>query len=412
MFNSYGTIIIMMILIKFALDVAANLLNIKALGGEVPEEFKGLFNEETYKKSQQYTIVRTKFELFNLAVGLLVLFAFWFGGGFGMLDSYLRNFGFHKIVTGVLFIGFLSLGQYLISLLFSAYSIFIIEEHFGFNKTTVKTFVLDCVKEIFLSVIIGSAVLTVVLWFFEYAGRWAWFYAWVFVSFFSIVFTFLGPRLIMPFFLKFTPLGEGELKESIMALARKLDFPVEGIFVIDGSRRSNKTNAFFTGFGKHKRIALYDTLIAQHTVPELVSVLAHEIGHYKKKHVLRGLILGLVYAGVVFLLFSLFVDNVDFFKAFGLVDLSVYAGLVIFMISYVLIAEIGAVWGNIIQRKHEYEADNFAKMVIDDPESLVNGLKKLSRDNISNLNPHPFYVFLNYSHPTVLERIKKLRNNI
>src|SRR3990167_4965718 len=294
MFNIYAILIITMMLTKFALDLTANLLNLRTLKRNLPDEFSGVFNVESYKKSQDYTRTNTKFQMIELTFGFALILVFWFGGGFGTLDSYIRSWNFPEIWTGLLYIGILTLGNALIFLPFSIYSTFIIEERFGFNRTTPKTFILDLLKMLALGILLGGAVLTIILYLFQQYGNFAWIYVWLAVTIFSLVISFLWPSLIMPIFQKFTPLEEGELKEAIMALAEKLKFPVSGIYVIDGSRRSSKTNAFFTGFGKHKRIALFDTLIAKQTIPELVSVLAHEIGHYKKRHMITGLVLGIL----------------------------------------------------------------------------------------------------------------------
>ncbi|KKS37223.1 MAG: peptidase M48 [Candidatus Sungbacteria bacterium RIFCSPLOWO2_12_FULL_41_11] len=412
MFNIYAILIITMMLTKFALDLTANLLNLRTLKRNLPDEFSGVFNVESYKKSQDYTRTNTKFQMIELTFGFALILVFWFGGGFGTLDSYIRSWNFPEIWTGLLYIGILTLGNALIFLPFSIYHTFVIEERFGFNRTTPKTFILDLLKMLALGILLGGALLASVLYLFQYGGGLAWIYAWLAVALFSLIVSFLGPRLLMPIFLKFTPLEEGELKKSIMDLAEKLNFPVSGIYVIDGSRRSSKTNAFFTGFGKHKRIALFDTLIAKQTIPELVSVLAHEIGHYKKRHMITGLVLGILQTGLMLFLFSYFLLITEFFTAFGLNQPSVYAGLIIFFLAYSFLGRIESVLMNILSRKHEYEADVYAAKNTKNPEIMISALKKLSLDNLSNLEPHPFYVFLNYSHPPVLERIRTLRKMI
>ena len=409
MLNTYAIFIVIMMLAKFALDLTANLLNLRALKGNLPDEFSGTFDAESYKKSQDYTRTNTKFQMLESFFGLALIFVFWFSGGFEVLDFYIRTWGFSAIPTGLFYIGILVFAQALIFLPFSIYSTFIIEERFGFNRTTPKTFILDLLKMLALGILLGGAVLTIILYLFQQYGNFAWIYVWLAVTIFSLVISFLWPSLIMPIFQKFTPLEEGELKEAIMALAEKLKFPVSGIYVIDGSRRSSKTNAFFTGFGKHKRIALFDTLIAKQTVPELVSVLAHEIGHYKKKHMIIGLILGVLQTGLMLFLFSYFLAVPEFFTAFGLNHPSVYAGLIIFFLTYSFFGRIESVLMNVLSRKHEYEADAYSAENTKNPEVMISALKKLSLDNLSNLEPHPFHVFLNYSHPTVLERIRALR---
>ena len=305
--------------------------------------------------------------------------------------------------------GILFFANFLISLPFSVYSTFVIEEKFGFNKTTPKTFVLDIVKGIVLSVVIGGVVLAGILLFFMNAGELAWLYCWAAVTAFSLVMQFIAPTWIMPLFNKFTSLEEGELRDAIFRMAEKAKFPLKNLYVMDGSKRSAKSNAFFTGFGKNKRIALFDTLIAQHTIPELVAILAHEIGHYQKKHILQSMLISIAYTGIMFYLLSIFLDHQGLFDAFYMTHQSVYAGLIFFSMLFSPISEILGVFMQYFSRKNEYEADRYAVELTEDPESMINALKKLSAHNLSNLTPHPFYVMLNYSHPPVLERIRAIR---
>ena len=296
-----------------------------------------------------------------------------------------------------------------ISLPFSIYSTFVIEERFGFNKTTPKTFVLDLVKGLGLGLLIGMPLLAGILAFFMYTGDLAWLYAWIAITLFSLVMQYVAPTWIMPLFNKFTPLEEGELRTAIEEYTDKVDFPLQGLFVIDGSKRSSKSNAFFTGFGNNKRIALYDTLIENHTNDELVAVLAHEIGHYKKKHIIKGMITSVIQTGAMLFVLSIFLQAKGLFDAFYMDEMPVYAGLIFFGMLYAPIDMILSVFMQISSRKHEYEADEFAATTTGKPEDMIATLKKLSKDNLSNLTPHPFYVFLNYSHPPALQRIKAIR---
>jgi STE24 endopeptidase len=298
----------------------------------------------------------------------------------------------------------------LLSLPFSVYSTFAIEERFGFNKTTPRTFILDLLKGMGLMAVIGGPLIAGILAFFEYTGAHAWLYCWAITTVVMLFLQFIAPTWIMPLFNKFTPLEEGELRERILAYARSVNFPLENLFVMDGSRRSTKSNAFFTGFGKRKRIALFDTLIAKHTVAELVSVLAHEIGHYKKKHILQGLIISILHSGVMFFLLSFFISHKGLFDAFYMDKMSLYTGLIFFSLLYTPIELILSIFLQIVSRKHEYEADRFAAETTHQPKEMISALKKLARDNLSNLTPHPFYVFLNYSHPPMLERIRAIRS--
>jgi len=407
--NIYAIIILATIAVDFVLDLVSNYLNLKSLSKELPDEFEGIYNEETYAKSQEYTKTQTRFGFITGGFDLVVLLGFWFSGGFNWLDEIVRAWGFGELVTGLLYIAVLMVAKSVISLPFSIYSTFVIEERFGFNKTTPKTFVLDLVKGLGLGLLIGMPLLAGILAFFMYTGDLAWLYAWIAITLFSLVMQYVAPTWIMPLFNKFTPLEDGELRTAIEEYTDKVDFPLQGLFVIDGSKRSSKSNAFFTGFGKNKRIALYDTLIENHTNDELVAVLAHEIGHYKKKHIIKGMITSVVQTGAMLFVLSIFLQAEGLFDAFYMDEMSVYAGLIFFGMLYAPIDMILSIFMQISSRKHEYEADEFAATTTGKPEYMIATLKKLSKDNLSNLTPHPFYVFLNYSHPPALQRIKAIR---
>jgi len=407
--NIYAIIILATLAIDFILDLVSNFLNLKSLSKQLPEEFEGVYDEDTYAKSQEYTKVRTRFGFITGIFDLILLLGFWFSGGFNWLDQIVRGWDFGELITGLIYIGILIVAKTVISLPFSIYSTFIIEERFDFNKTTPKTFALDLVKGLGLGVLIGGPILAGVLAFFMFTGELAWLYAWGAITAFSLIMQYVAPTWIMPLFNKFTPLEEGELKESIQNYADKVDFPLQEVFVIDGSKRSSKSNAFFTGFGKNKRIALYDTLIENHTDDELVSVLAHEIGHYKKKHILKGMVISVIQTGAMLFVLSVFLNAEGLFEAFYMENMSVYAGLIFFGMLYAPIDMILSVFMQMMSRKHEFEADDFAATTTEKPDDMIATLKKLSKDNLSNLTPHPFYVFLNYSHPPALERINALK---
>ncbi|RUM89316.1 MAG: M48 family peptidase, partial [Thermodesulfatator sp.] len=286
---------------------------------------------------------------------------------------------------------------------------FVIEEKFGFNRTTVRTFISDFLKGLTLTAIIGGLIFAGVIWFFETMGTWAWLYCWMALGMFQIMLLFVAPVLIMPIFNKFEPLEDGELKKSILDYARKENFKMQGVFKMDGSKRSTKSNAFFTGFGRFKRIVLFDTLIARHTVEELTAIIAHEMGHYKLKHILKGIIRSILMSGFTLWLLSLFMGNQGLFEAFGMDHISVYASLVFFGFLYAPIGMATGIIDKAISRKYEFQADAYAVRTYGHPEALITALKKLSVDNLSNLTPHPFMVFLEYSHPPVLERIRAIR---
>jgi STE24 endopeptidase len=259
-----------------------------------------------------------------------------------------------------------------------------------------------------LSIILGGPLLAGILAFFEYAGEAAWLYCWLVIIIYMIVIQFIAPAWIMPLFNKFTPLAEGELKTAIFSYARSIQFPLKNVFVMDGSKRSSKSNAFFTGFGKNKRIVLFDTLIAQHTVPELVAVLAHEMGHYRKKHIVQGMLISILQTGIMLYLLSFFISYQGLFDAFYMHQASVYAGLIFFGMLYSPIDFFISLAIQELSRKNEFQADKFSVETTHNPDAMIDALKKLSVHNLSNLLPHPFYVFLNYSHPPVLKRIEAI----
>ncbi len=295
------------------------------------------------------------------------------------------------------------------SLPFSVYSTFVIEEKYGFNKTTPKTFVLDILKGWLLGVVIGAPVFSAVLWFFGQTGPMAWAYCWGALTVIQIFLMFIAPVVIMPIFNKFIPLEDRELKEAIEEYAKKQDFKMKGVFSMDGSKRSTKSNAFFTGFGRFRRIVLFDTLISKHTTEELVSILAHEMGHYKKKHILKSMIISILSTGLMFYILSIFMNNSGLFMAFQMEHVSIYASLFFFGFLYAPIEMVLSIFGNMLSRRHEYEADAWAVRTYRRPQSMIAALKKLSVDNLSNLTPHPLKVFLSYSHPPVLERIRAIQ---
>lgn len=406
--NIFAVIILATLLIDFGLNLVADFYNLKSLDKGLPDEFSDVYDEETYNQSQKYTKVRTKFGFITSIFNLGILLAFWFSGGFQWLDELVRSWQLGGIWTGLVYIGLLLLARSILSLPFSIYSTFVIEERFGFNKTTPKTFVLDLLKGLGLGIVLGGPLLAGILAFFTFIDQYAWLYAWGAVTAFTLFIQFIAPTWIMPIFNKFEPLEDGDLRQKIREYADKVNFALEGIYVIDGSKRSSKSNAFFTGFGKNKRIALYDTLIDNHSDDELVAVLAHEIGHYKKKHIIKNMAISIVQTGIMFLLLSVFLNAEGLFDAFYMEQMSVYAGLIFFGMLYAPIDMIVSVFMQILSRKYEFEADEFASTTYR-KEPMVNALKKLSKDNLSNLTPHPFYVFLNYSHPPVLQRIKAIR---
>lgn len=407
--STYIAIVLAMIFGTFLLDNIARLFNLKALSTELPEEFADVYDAKAYKESQEYTVVTTQFSMIRSAVSLGVVLLFWFFGGFAQLDEYLRGWDFPFPVTGILYIGALVFAHEILFLPFDIYRTFVIENRFGFNRTTAKTFMLDLLKSTILVVLLGSLFLGVVLAGFQYGGEYAWFLAWIAVTAVLLFSMLLIPQLIMPLFFKFTPLKDGVLKNSIMELADKLHFPIGDIYVVDGSRRSTHANAFFMGFGRYKRIALFDTLIEKQGVSEIVGILGHEIGHYKKKHVMTMMIFTSVYWGIALFALSFFLDVQAFFSAFGVETPSVYVGLALFTLMASLPKRLISIFGNIISRHNERQADTFAVHALHNPDALISGLKNLSSNSRSNLTPHPFFAFINYSHPPMQDRIASLR---
>lgn len=410
--NTYAAIILFTLLVAQLIEWMTDYLNIRAIREKLPEEFADTYDENVYRRSQEYLRVNTRFSAWASMIDLTILLTFWFSGGFAWLDDRVRSLGFNAILSGLIFIGILLAARSLLSLPLSIYRTFYIEARFGFNKTTPKTFIADRVKGLLLGLAIGGPVLTGVLWFFEATGSMAWVYCWAAVTVVGLVLQYVAPAWIMPLFNKFTPLEDGELKTSIVDLARRVGFPLREITVMDGSKRSSKSNAFFTGFGKNKRIALFDTLIRNHTVDELTAVVAHEIGHYKKRHIVKGMVVAFFHTGLMLFLLSFFVQERGLFEAFYVDHPSVYAGLVFFGMLFSPVELLLGIAMNAVSRRHEFEADRFAAESTGQPGALIDGLKKLSRDNLSNLTPHPAFVFVNYSHPPVLERIRALQGNV
>lgn len=409
MVNGYFVFVLATVLGFFLLDFVSRLMNLSALKPELPGEFSDVFDASEYSKSQDYTREGTRFGLFEDTISLGIFLAFWWLGGFGWVDEQVRSaVTDNAILQGLVFMAILYLGSTLISVPFELYDTFVIEEKFGFNKTTIGTFVADKLKGLLLALLLGAPILALVLFLFDRFAANAWIYGWIAVSAFSLLMAYLAPTYIMPLFNKFKPLEDGELKSAIQEMSEKCEFPLTEVYEIDGSKRSTKANAFFTGLGKNKKIALYDTLIQNNGVGELVAVLAHEIGHFKKKHILQSIIVGILQMGVLFFLLGKFLNNRGLFDAFGVQEVSVYGSLVFFTFLFEPVSKLLSVLMMMLSRKNEFEADAYAAEVTGQPQDLVNGLKKLSKDNLANLTPHPFYVFLNYSHPPMLARIAAL----
>ena len=406
--NIIAIIILIALLFDFVLNCLADYLNLSMLRDDLPRDFEGVYDAERYRKSQEYLKVNTRFGWVTASFDLIVLLAFWFGQGFPLLDDWVRAFSYGPIICGLIYTAALMLFKALLSLPFSIYHTFVIEDRFGFNQTSWTTYVFDLLKGLLLAVLLGTPLLAGILAFFEYAGTSAWWFCWIAVTLYMLGVQYIAPTWIMPLFNKYTPLEAGELKSAILSYAGSIKFPIENVYVMDGSKRSSKSNAFFTGFGAHRRIVLFDTLVNGHTTGELVAILAHEMGHYKKKHIIQSLILGILQMGFTLYLLSLFISYPGLFEAFYMPRPSVYAGLIFFAMLYSPLDFLIGLFMQRLSRRNETEADHFSIETTQDPQSMVDALKKLSVDNLTNLLPHPFYVFLNYSHPPVLQRIKTI----
>jgi len=406
--NYYLIIIIAMLLGRYTIELVADLLNVRNLSDTLPPEFEGEYDAERYQRSQSYLKETTRFGLLVSTVGTTAVLAFVLLGGFNLVDGIARSANLSSIPTGLLFGGIVLLLSRLTNLPFSVYGTFVIEEKYGFNRTKPGTFVVDTLKTLVLTCLIGGPVFAAILWFFDVAGALAWVYCWVVVVVIEGFLLFLAPYVIMPLFNKFVPLEEGELKAAVEGYARTQQFEMKGVFKMDGSKRSAKSNAFFTGFGQSKRIVLYDTLIEKHSVPELVGIVAHEMGHYRRKHILKAIGRSVLTTGLTFFLMSLFIGNKLLFAAFGMDHVSIYASLVFFGFLYAPIAMLISLVEYAISRRHEYEADAFAVETCGAPDTMISALKRLSVDNLSNLTPHPLKVLLDYSHPPILDRMRAI----
>ncbi|MDY8133970.1 M48 family metallopeptidase [Aquimarina sp. 2201CG5-10] len=406
--NSLFNLLIAIIIIVFIIDSLLDILNARHYGNKIPEELSDVYPKEEYEKSIEYKKTNFKFKLVSSSISLCIMLLFFFYDGFAWVDNFARSISENTILIGLIFFGIIMIGSDILSLPTSYYKTFVIEEKFGFNKTTVKTFFIDKIKSVIMMIVVGGGLLALVIWFYEITGKNFWIYAWLLISIFTLAMNMFYAKLIVPIFNKQTPLEPGELRDTIQAYSKKVGFQLKDIFVIDGSKRSTKANAYFSGFGSEKRITLYDTLIKDLDNEEIVAVLAHEVGHYKKRHVIINLFLSMILTGVTLWFLSLFIANPLLSEALGVAEPSFHIGLVAFGILYSPISEITGLIMNIVSRAFEYQADNYAKHTYN-KEALINSLKKLSKNNLSNLTPHPAMVFIHYSHPTLLQRIRNLR---
>jgi STE24 endopeptidase len=373
----------------------------------LPSELSGVYDAGKLKKATDYERVNSRFDNVTSTFSTVLILLMFFLGGFAWIDSLAGSVTSNLILKGLLFFGILAIASDILTTPFSIYHTFVIEQRFGFNKTTVKTFILDKLKGWMLMIVLGGILLGLVLWFYYETTRFFWIYAWVLVTVYMIFMGMFYSNIIVPLFNKQTPLEDGELKDAIHQLAEKLNFKLSNIYKIDGSKRSSKANAYFTGLGRTKRIVLYDTLIKELSVQEIVAVLAHEIGHYKHKHTYKNIVIGVLQTGLTLYILSVFIKLPELSQALGVEQPVFHIGAIAFGILYSPISTILGLMLNVLSRKYEYEADTFAGRHAG-AGNLITALKSLSVNNLSNLNPHPIYVFFHYSHPTLLQRIRAL----
>ncbi|TAH27740.1 MAG: M48 family peptidase [Cytophagales bacterium] len=401
-------IIIFLVAFDFLLDQTMDYLNLTYQKEQLPDELKGIYDDEQFKKSQEYHKVNAKFDFIQSSFSFIATLIMLFSGGFGLLNEWLSPLISNNIIMALAYFGILFLASDIISLPFSIYKTFVIEEKFGFNKTSPKTYVLDKIKGYALAIVIGGILLYFLLWLILGIGENFWFYFWVVAGIFILLVNMFYTSVIMPLFNKLKPLENGSLKTAIETYSKKINFPLDNIFVLDGSKRSAKANAFFSGMGSKKKIVLYDTLINNHSEEELVAVLAHEVGHYKKKHIIWGYTLSILQIGFMLFILSKLIFNQEISKAFGANDLVVHINLIAFGILFSPLSHLIGIAMNYFSRKNEYEADEYAATTYG-AQPLQEALKKLSANNLSNLTPHPAYVFFHYSHPPMLARLRFLK---
>jgi len=402
-------IIIAIIIVDFIVDKILDALNAKQYNDPIPEELDDVYNAEDYEKSQAYKKTNYKFGIITSTFSLVLTLAFLFFDGFEFIDNVARSYSENPIIIALIFFGIIMIGSDILTTPFAYYQTFVIEEKFGFNKTTKGTFLLDKIKGWGMMAVLGGGILALIIWFYQASGTYFWLYAWGLVTGFTVFMNMFYARLIVPLFNKQTPLETGELRNKIAAYAETVGFTLDKIFVIDGSKRSTKANAYFSGFGSEKRVTLYDTLITDLKDEEIVAVLAHEVGHYKMKHIIFNLVMSILLTGLTLYILSIFISNPLLSNALGVEIPSFHVGLIAFGLLYSPISEITGLIMNWFSRKFEYQADNYAKNTYA-ADPLITSLKKLSKNSLSNLTPHKAYVFMHYSHPTLLQRMKNLKS--
>ncbi|MFL3050648.1 MAG: M48 family metallopeptidase [Candidatus Neomarinimicrobiota bacterium] len=406
--QTFYYIVIGALIVEYLLSTISAILNVNSITEELPSQFINVYDREKYARSQAYLKAKTRFGLLSSTFGLSFILVVIHLGLFGYLDGFVREQTNNPILAGLLFFAIIFIINDLITMPFSIYSTFVIEQKFEFNRTTPGTYLVDKLKGYLVTTLLGGIVLGTILFFFDYYGPSGWWIAWLAIALFMVAIQPLFVHIIAPIFNKFTPLEKGGLRSAIEAYAEKVKFPLTRIDVMDGSRRSSHSNAYFSGFGKSKRVALFDTLLTQHNTEEIVSVVAHEVGHYKKKHIILGTILSVLETGIMLFVFRFIMSDPDLFLVFGVEKVSVYAGLIFFGLLYAPVNLITSLFTSALSRHNEYQADRYAFDTTGNKQALISMLKGLAANNLSHLTPHPLTVFLSYSHPPVTKRIEAI----
>lgn len=405
--ESVFILLIVVIILNFLKDVFLDYLNSKNFDNKIPKIISDVYNSEKYLKSQEYKKSQYEFSKYSKIYSLIVVLCFFYFDGFLILDTFCRELFDNSILISLTFFGIIFFGNEVLSLPFSIFFTFVIEEKFGFNKTTIKTYISDRLKSWILTILFGGGILSFIIFQEQLIGENFWIVAWMFVTAITILLNGFYAQIIVPLFNTQSKLEDGELRTEIEKYSKKVGFNLSNIFVIDGSKRSSKANAYFSGFGKQKRVTLFDTLIDKLNKKQIVAVIAHEIGHYKKNHIIFNLFFSIIQTGIMLYILSLFIYMPVFSEALGIDNHSFHIGLITFSILFTPISEISSLIFNLFSRKFEYEADEFAKKTYDG-KYLIEALKVLSKDSLSNLTPHPKYVWWHYSHPTLLQRVVRL----
>ena len=404
-------ILLTIIVADFILESWLEIMNLRNLSVKLPEDMKDIYDAEKYVQSQNYERVNIRFGLITSSYNLILILGMFFFNGFAWVNNLAAGVSTHPVLHPLIFFGILGLALDLLNTPFAVYDTFIIEQRFGFNKTTPLLFVTDKLKGWFLSAMIGGGLMALIIWFYLQTTVYFWLWAWLLTSVFMLFMAFFYSSLIVPLFNKQKLLEDGELKTQITHYTGQAGFHIDKIYTIDGSKRSTKANAYFSGMGRKKRIVLFDTLIRELSAIEIVAVLMHEIGHYRKKHIISGMILSFIQSGILLFILSLFVSQPVLSQALGAPEASFHLGLIAFGVLFSPISIIIGLMMNSFSRKNEFQADDFAAG-FGMSNGLISALKKLSVNNLSNLTPHPLYVFFHYSHPTLLQRIRKLNGSI